>query len=337
MRRARRAFTCLSVLLLLASAQHAYAGWGWVEKMSGPGPFVGMDLLFPYSLSRLPKQITLEVHNANLDTLELLGVKSVKLPVECVGFLENKEYHSLLRRELGIALPAKRKKEKCDEAEALVADGFLDVFTREITGLRDRDKQAVSAEGELGLEKVLELANGFVLEILTERLRQKTQRFGADPAGVFGGFKMIPAFKDEHGRNTNTFNNRFFTLSLGLAFALENNIRYADGFAGDTDVVWLSVYPAFEQRFKEICGGVNLFFQVGPAVHYFLGAQFDDFLKVSIRGRFGVQLWALYFGGEVDYFLSAIRTDDFGAVPDPTDLDHWSVGGFVAFDLTGGR
>ena len=39
----RIVLACLSVLLFLSSAPPARAGWGWLEKLSGPGPFEGFE------------------------------------------------------------------------------------------------------------------------------------------------------------------------------------------------------------------------------------------------------------------------------------------------------
>jgi len=43
MRKVRCVSSCLSVLLLLASAEEAQAANGWLEKLSGPGPFYGWE------------------------------------------------------------------------------------------------------------------------------------------------------------------------------------------------------------------------------------------------------------------------------------------------------
>ena len=113
-------------------------------------------------------------------------------------------------------------------------------------------KEAHSPTAQELKEKVqagLKIGNDLVLEILNERLRQRTRRFGAGPAGVFSGFKPIPAITDKPKDGKNIFNNRFFMLSLGVALTYENKLRYAEG-AADRDVIWFSVYPAFDQRFK---------------------------------------------------------------------------------------
>jgi hypothetical protein len=282
------------VLFLSASAQQAYAIWGWIEKLSGPGPFVGVDLVFPYPLTNPPELTSVSMHNDNLHELAVLGVETVRLREQCGEFLD----------------------------DTRVPGGLIDTFLN-----RSGQKALLPGRGDR-VKAQLELTNKRVLEIVNERLRERFRRFRE--LGVFCGFRPI-VIEDERGRNK--VKNLFFTLSLGLALTYENQLRYPDGFTGDKDVFWISVFPALEYR-HPVGRDFSLFSQVGPAAHYFAGGAFDDFLVGSARARAGFQYRKVYFGAQGDWFFNSVKPERFGALAN--EGRHRSTWGlFIGIDLTG--
>jgi hypothetical protein len=304
----------------MASAQQAYALWGWIEKLSGPGPFVGVDFPFPFPLSNPPEIVDEEMNNKNLEALAALGVETVKLPVKCDEFLDATSYQSFLNRELGLALPVRLLDEKCDGDDLPKPGGLLDTFLRQ-----PREKALLSERVKVQLG----LANKRVLVIVNERLRQSFRRFSSGPLGLFCGFRPV-VITDANGKNT--VKNLFFTLSVGFALTYQNHLRYPDGFAGDQDVLWLSVFPALEYRHK-LWGPFNVFGQVGPAAHYFAGGAFDDFLAASGKLRAGIQYKKIYVGAQFDYFFSDMNPERFGALANEGQHRRtWGL--FFGIDLT---
>ena len=53
-----------------------------------------------------------------------------------------------------------------------------------------------------------------------------------------------------------------------------------------------------------------------------------------MRGRAGFQVGKFYVGGQIDYFFSDITPEKFGAVPEPTDQDRWTLRFFIGIDLS---
>jgi hypothetical protein len=336
--------------LLFLPGRDADALWKYLGELSGPGPFYGIDFVFPWSLSR--PDVTISLNNANLLLLRDLGVHSVWLSSSFEpesgdpGFGANRAHQLFVEREFGIILVPTAVAETARESRAspsrprVSAEDFVSATAmteqgNELALLRSflterqrleftttRDNDVLTADARL------EVLNELSERILTERLRDRLEHYGAGTAGLFNSQLAIPKLANE-------INNVFFSLSLGLAFAAENNIDHAGDFDGDKDVVWLSLYPALEWRFATFADGDgSVFVNAGPAVNYFSGAQFDDFAAVSVRARLGVQIWRIYGGLELNTFVSALSNDRFGGLSDGTDLDRVATGGFLTIDLT---
>ena len=311
------------------------------------GPFYGIDFVFPWSLSR--PNVTLPVNNANIETLRSLGVDTAWLSSEFEGddggFNTNGGHQRLLEREFGIELGSTRQN--------IEDPAFLKAFL-EATGLDPRGKEQPLLRSFLNKDELklfdnrdegterdrdqllttaqdrLDVFNKYLEQVHTDRLRRILNNYGLRSAGLFNSQLTIPRIGAEC-ECKNEINNLFFTLSLGLAFATENNIPHAPDFAGDKDVIWLSMYQALEWRFLSFADGDgSAYFNVGPAINYFVGAQFEDFSAVSFRSRIGVQFWRIHGGFEINVFANALRNDQFGGLH-TTDLDRVTTGGFLKY------
>ncbi len=346
--RQRNWIPAVLVVTLLLPARDAGAFWEYIRELSGPGGFVGLSLLLPFSLSH-PPTLTRTLNNENLENLRRLGVDAEFLTSTAEEYFANRGHQRLLEKEFGVYLPDRQHcPEASEDARRLPACLFLKAtqidptypsrLVELLAPFPAQEEKFKSTPSPDEWTKVaadrLEVLDGMLLEIQTRELRKRLRHYDADMGGLFGGFRRIPAILDTNseGRVTNRINNWFITPSLGAAYALHNNIPYADGLPGG-DVLWLSAYLALEKRFLALGDGkANLFFQVGPAVHYFTGLQFEDFWKGSVRGRLGVQFRMFYLGGQLDYFLTPIKNEQFGALPDP-DPERWSGGFFVGISL----
>lgn len=356
MRQKKLLLTCVLGLLLLYG-RDANAFWKYIYELSGPGPFYGMDFVFPWSLSK--PTLTPPLNNDNVYRLRALGVNTTRLSTTLDGFSKNLPHQHLLREANIIPVPfpsGTMQGEDPGREEPQFVTDFLrvTVLTRasdeyqvmkafltdpefakfEASALGDR---ATPRERLAVAEARLTLATKVHLGLATEELRKILFRFGGGPSGFGTSLRMMPqigVLKDGKLADQQ-INNRFFTLALGFAFTANNDDLYLPDFEGDKDVVWLTLYPAHEWRFAPFDGDRgNVIFNVGPAIHYFLGAQFSDFANASLRWRVGVQYGRLQAGLNFDVFAKVISLDDFGPVRDPTDLDRFSWGFFLGVDLT---
>ncbi len=358
------------VVALSTTARDAEALVDFLRKLSGPGPFLGLNLLFPHSLSS--GKVTRELNNENLATLTMLGVDTEHLSPDLEGFVTNCAHQRLLEREFGLSLSdgslcsrtvavasttsEAAEKLRAAELEAAVSR-FLNATRIELTGGRcagvqtaklcallpeakraDFESTPDGSEARLIVARIrLRTLDELILDFKTLELRERIRHFDGGTGGFFGGFRPIPNLDcpelPDNATCFNPINNWFFTLSLGASIALENDMGYPDGFSADKDVLWVSAFPAFEKRaFQSKDGRRSLFFQAGPAVHYFAGAGFDDFWKASIRGRVGVRFDKFYVGVQAEYFLTAFDHDEFGGNPEEV---HANGGIVFGYNLTG--
>ena len=105
------------------------------------------------------------------------------------------------------------------------------------------------------------------------------------------------------------------------------------GYTGSPSIRHSSIASASSNRTrKRRTSKSNWFWNFGPTFHYFFGEAFDNFTRVSARTRAGWRYKAIYFGGELDYFIPVIQHFEFGALSDG-DLTRFSYGAFIGFEI----
>lgn len=341
MRKVRCVSSCLSVLLLLASVQEAHAAAGWLEKLSGPGGFVFVDLIFPWSLStcdlelsdfELPLLPDGQVREAQKNRVERnvlaargLGLEMAVLNTTTKELLGNRRQCELFIRDLGVLLePGGPCEDKRFESDVIaLLDAVAKISPQSDLGMKlddDRgearklhnklkelhDKNDHTHKDEERIKAIEKKVNEIVkraatplldgaigwsnqlrFEVARDQCQAKIGRFGASRIGLFGSAQAIPQIEALDGKPR--FSNWFVSLSLGLAETLKNDLDYGTDFSGSRSVIWLSAYPALEKRFLMSNDWKrNLFVNFGPAVNYFSGTQFKNFLKLSARVRGGI-------------------------------------------------
>jgi len=332
---------CLFVVTLVPVGD-VDAWWKGVGEMSGPGPYAGFDLIFPWSLSH-PQLTLLRVWGNEELLSELLGKPVPKQSLTVTLFLENEEQMHFY----GVALDDEYLSTAKKGVEVSVfVDHFLDnllpgmSLALEQAGVRWQTTEAgrgfVLGDEEKIAQILFEVLNARVWQQESALLRAKIRNFGSGWIGLFGSASSLPKLPDPV-TGKNILSDFFFTLGTGYAASLKNGIDYAPGVS-DT-VHWVTIYPALEWRFgrnqpnrKKAYVKSNWFWNVGPTFHYFFGEGFDNFTRVSLRTRAGRRYKGVYFGAELDYFIPVISHADFGAVGDPREV-RFSYGAFIAFEL----
>ncbi|MGH9335419.1 MAG: hypothetical protein ACRD21_16910, partial [Vicinamibacteria bacterium] len=182
---------------LLTPSRDAHAFWRWIRELSGPGPWFGVDLIFPWSLSQ-PK-LTPEMVNRNRDLLDSLELRLPSIAVTLEELAENQEHIALLNDTFGLSL----RKPIASTTFLRTPQGFPDAFVDETTRSPARDLSLLVAELDPEALKYFDAShrdpdlrfrylNEALMRVQSRRLRSILRRFGAGPAGLFGRKAALP-------------------------------------------------------------------------------------------------------------------------------------------------
>ena len=338
--------------LMFAPTQTADAFWKGVGKWSGPGPFWGIDVVYPITFGPLPTipDDFLENEN-NLRLLDRYFVPGV-LVIDAVKFLKDDEEMKDLGEKYGVpAFSPPSWRDGLNDAQILEA--FVDAM------------QVAARDPTTGASKLAPLdptvADSWLARTTNPGLlRDALERMGPFNRFRFPGLSKIPGLftsqqiqRLQKGNDTIDLAGQLLTISFGGAWSYKNDLPYGD-YSGSRSVRWLTLYPAYERRFCPCSKTTapdaalpdagtrpqhqnNVFWNVGPAVHFFDGDAFDSFRKVSVRSRIGYSFgWGkvgLGVGFEGDYFFGAVEHTKFGALDNGTH--QWGWGFFMHIEVPG--
>jgi hypothetical protein len=340
------AVLCLSFSFLFCAAD-AHAFWRFIRELSGPGPWVGIDLVFPWSL-RPPERFEVDSVNRNAQVFRSFGIALPPLEKTLDDLASNDRHIRLIEDTFNLNLPDSvprrdlaetsdieaRRVEEAQARDALIA--FRRAFgTITLSPELEQELENVDSEAfrKADAEQKFKHIESALMTKINREVEGVTRRFGAGPAGLFGSKQAMPQFADR----ASALNNWYFSLSLSAALALDNDLRYAEGFTPDRTMLWISAYGAFEYRFwlfdETKNENRNFFVNAGPVFNHFVGDGFHNFIRFSAKSQFGYRIYPFHFGLEFEQAFPAYRPEDFEAEPESFTSDGSRVGLFVSIEL----
>ena len=331
---------CVIAMMLIPVGDAHAVFWDGVGKMSGPGPFTGVNVVYPFRIGTTP-QLDAEMLQ-NPGALRILNNYYLLFPLQTdpLALVNDVEMIRFLGERYDIdAFKNWSPSGKTVDDLLLEFDDALAAASFIQARIGSRLRRSSTPGSVTSATELLRELNHYILaedDEVREHFEDRYRRPGWSK--VWGLFTSTAALrlpgKDSSNNVVNQASNQYVTVALGYAQSLENDLPYPDENTESKTVRWLMVYPAYERRFGLTQDGTkNFFANAGPALHRFSGAAFATFYKASVRGRVGWRYHSFSFGGQLEYFVNEIKHTEFGSADN--GVHRWSYGFFTNIELPG--